>query len=207
LPNYNYECLKKRGGCGQAWVEFKEIHARYHVMCPNCLVDGLEKVYYDPQFKKHYSRIQIQMPKKVNIISDIDWQDGKTGDSEFSHALGKVIRSRKDLRDAKARAREELFNSTEGEHAVMKPFRKDPDDPNSPIVMEKHTTVKSGHDMGEIYDHEKLPDKVNDPMSAFEEGKTLEQTEARIEKRLGKEVKIGWKSKGERRKSSPDPEE
>lgn len=121
-------------------------------------------------------------PPRVN--SDLDWQDGRMGDGFFHHGLGKHIRSRRDFASAKAEAREKHYYDTDGAHTTKTPHRVDPKDPGSPVVWEKETFHTNGFDIGELHPVENVPERLNDPMSAFDEGKTLRESEAELERRL-----------------------
>lgn len=172
--------------CGTRWPEQKPHHARYDVLCPYCTTDGRE-TYTDLDTGIKMHKIEIDF-RSIQHIKPIDHQDGNTGEAiDFSHALGPSARNitgRQQLEAAKKRAREQLFLATDGPHTVPKPFVG----ADGKLVYEKVTSTSKGFDMGEVHEVENLPEIPNVPKSAFEPGKTLDQTEAKLKERLGEDA-------------------
>jgi hypothetical protein len=150
-----------------------------------------EPCFFDQSTRQLVPRVRILMPKNVHVISDLDSQDGRTtGDKIPMPSVGKdvVVGSRRERNEIKARLRDAMWEQTEGKHETMRPHRKDPEDPNSPVVWEKHTRVTEGYDMGEVHDVETNPEEANRPKNAFKEivpGDTLEEAEKRLEAAVG----------------------
>lgn len=109
MPLYSYVCLPEAGGCGQPFREFRPMHARQNVLCPNCMNDGNETFVDDLGHTRH--RVEAQMPK-VQVISDIDHQDGRTGDRipMPTYGVGVTVGSRRELAELRERARENYVN-------------------------------------------------------------------------------------------------
>jgi hypothetical protein len=185
MPTYSYICHKDRGGCGQEWQDFKPIHARRNVMCPNCYSDANENNHYDPETHTYLPRIEIILRNPPQVISDIDHQDGRLGESVEMPGLGPDVRvsSRRELRDQLKRTRDEMWERTQGEHSTIRPFQDD----NGKIVMEKVTTKSEGFDVGEIVPMEDKPEIQNDPRDPgfVQQGKPLREVEAELEHELG----------------------
>jgi hypothetical protein len=186
----DYECLKKYGGCGLEFRDMKAAHAVHQTVCPYCSMDGLEK-QWDPGLSKHVYRIQIIHPDgPPRFTPDISGQDGRTNEPvDMSHTLSgnQQISSRSTMDDALKRARDESYESTRGEHSRMEPFREDPNDPESPIHWEKTTSVHEGFDPGVLHPVETIKETANAPMSSFDPGKTAEEVDKDLEKKVGGE--------------------
>lgn len=196
MPLYSYECLKERGGCSQTWKEDKPMHDRQNVMCPNCMSYGVEKPWFDDQVQQFVSQVTI-LPPKVNVIHDIDHQEGRTGDKvDFTHVLGPGahIGSRRDLEEAKKRVRERLYEMTNGDHPTLRPYRKDPNDPESPVEFAITTRTTEGYDMGELVPMENNPERANSPKNPYKEfgipGETVEEAERLLTKRIDEADKV-----------------
>lgn len=164
MPEYPFEC----DDCQMRFTEFRMMSEAGNPAPPCTRCGGRsQRIYTVPQ-----------------IVHDLDWQDGKTGDTEFNYALGRPIRSRREFELAKKEVRERTFRDTDGPHTTKTPHRLDPADPDSPVVWENETFSKKGLDIGELHDVSVVPEKLNQPMSAFDEGKTLAETEADLERKL-----------------------
>jgi len=187
-PVYRYKCMKERGGCDTEWNDSKPIHARHDVMCAYCSATANEAIWVDPVSRKRKPVVELLLPDRVHVISDIDWQDGRTGDPVEIPSLGPghKVSSRSELTEDLKRLREAYFEQTDGPKEITKHYRKDPNDPESPIVEEKVTKYRKGIDLGEIHPVDDLPAVLNDPASSFEPGKKLSETEKDLEKRVGK---------------------
>ena len=161
------------------------MHARRNVMCPNCYSDGNETNHYNEETNTYLPRIDIIPPANINVISDIDHQDGRTGEVIEMPGLGPgaTVRSRRELRDKIKRAREEMWKRTEGEHTTTRPFRDD----DGNIVMDEVTTKSEGFDMGELVPVEKKPEVQNDPKDPgfAEQGRPLREVEAELDRIAG----------------------
>lgn len=81
---------------------------------------------------------------KVEYVSDADWQDGRLGDSHYQPAFGKAVRTKRDIREAQLRLRDNHFKATDGKKSYMIP------DPETG-KMEKQTFDCTGVDTGEIH--------------------------------------------------------
>ena len=133
MPMYTYECLVEAGGCSQVFREFRPMHARQNVLCPNCMNDGNETFVDALGNTRH--RVEAQMPK-VQVISDVDHQDGRTGDRipMPTYGPGVSVGSRRELKELRERARESYEKETgidpgpidhvdkREEHHVVSPF-------------------------------------------------------------------------------------
>jgi len=188
MPQYRYECQRKAGGCGQEFSDFKPHHALQEVMCPNCMMYGGE-LYHDVEEGGMRYRIR-RIFTPPNIVKGIDSQDGRVHEPVEMPGLlpgpdgrPQRVSSRQELEELKRRTREEIFRATDGDHSVMKEFL---DERTGKIVMEKVTTTTVGMDIGEIHPVESVGEG-NKILSRFPggEGKTLEQHEAEIAKRVG----------------------
>jgi hypothetical protein len=109
----------------------------------------------------------------------------KIESSYFHHGLGRKIRSSREVRGESERVRERYFEMTGGEHTTRVPERRDPEDPDSPVVWADKTFKRQGVDIGELHPVEYVPEKLSNPTSAFDEGKTLEESEAALKRELG----------------------
>lgn len=183
---YHYECRKKYGGCGQTWRENREMDRRRDsLMCPNCMMTGdvLRPNPYKPQ--ERLPVIDFVWDKMPQVISDVDHQDGRTGDGIYLPAFGDKAYSRTQIREMKKRARERHFEKTRGSHSTMVPVK---DEKTGKVVMEKVTTESEGFDMGEVVEIDSSPEEANQPLSEFADGnKTLKQHDRELREELGPE--------------------
>ena len=179
MPLYSFECRM----CGNLWREDKSMAARLSVMCKVCQSQPGEMMPDPEDNTKMVSKVFMLMPRSVSFISDITHQDGAGGEPIHQPGLGKdvYVSSRRQLKDERAKVRDKLFNDTDGDHRVLRPFR----DPGSGKVVHDFVTHhNTGHDIGEIITMEEGMD-TNKVMSAFDEGKTLEESEASLAREFG----------------------
>jgi hypothetical protein len=117
--------------------------ARRTVSCPHC---NKEHVTFrvDAEDPACDACSEFTVPERVLFSSDVDWQEGRTGDKFWHPGLGKVISTRRDIEDGHKYARDEQFSRTDGEHTTWI---------TDPATGEKHphTTRSEGIDMGELY--------------------------------------------------------
>jgi hypothetical protein len=182
--------MKKYNGCGQVYTDVKAAHAVHSTMCPNCMADG-EEMQFDGNLMRRVYRIQIIHPDgPPRFTPDISGQDGRTNqgvDLSVSTGGKKDVTSRSTYREELKLAREKSYESTRGEHSRMEPFQKDPNDPNSPVVWEKTTSVSEGFDPGELHPVETTKEVANVPKSSFVKGKTAAELEKELEAKVGPE--------------------
>ena len=145
MPTYHLWCRKDRGGCGHTFKVTKSIDSRYKAYCPGC-------GQYGGRLNRHGVRIFDIIPPKIQHLRDIDHMDGNTGADIPMPAFGPDVRisSRRQLSEHQKRAREIMWNRTEGRHESMV---KDPDTG----AMEKVTVESAGIDVGEIRTLESKP--------------------------------------------------
>jgi len=182
MPLYSYECR----ACGSIWREQKPMSARLSVMCKVCQSQPREMMPDPDDPHRKIAKVYMLMPRNVSFISDLDNQDGQVNEPVHQPGLGKdvYVSGRRQLKEERAKVREKLFNETDGEHRVLRPFR----DPGSgKIVHDFVTHHNTGFDMGEIVTMEEGMN-VNKVMSAFDEGKTLEETERELSRELGESI-------------------
>lgn len=179
MPTYRYECNM----CEQTFQDFKPMHARHNVLCPCCGADGNE---FTPSREDPTHRVRavaLIMPRNVQAMKDWDRSEGRNGESVEMPSLGPGVRisSRSQFKEATSRAREKLYRDTDGEHRTLRPFK----DPGTGKITHDYVTVNNtGFDIGEIVPLEERKD-TNEIMSAFEEGKTLRETEESLARDLG----------------------
>jgi putative FmdB family regulatory protein len=178
MPLYRYSCLREAGGCGHEFKEFKPMHARQNVMCPNCSNYGQEQ-YVDADGVKRY-RVEILVPERVNFVSDIDSQDGRIGDT-ITLSTGHKVSSRRSKKDALRRAREEMFEATDGPKQQMRKF-VDPD--TGKVSFETVTVNRKGIDHGELHDVE-VAEVAKPQRSPFNPNKSIDQDIADTKRELG----------------------
>jgi hypothetical protein len=179
MPLYSYECR----ACGNIWRDNKPMAARLAVMCTICQSQPQELMPDPDDNTRMVSKVYMLMPQNVTFISDITHQDGAGGEPIHQPGLGKdvYVSSRRQLKEEREKVREKLFNDTDGEHRTLRPFR----DPGSgKIIHDFVTHHNTGHDIGEIVTMEEGMDG-NNVMSAFDEGKTLAETEAELAADIG----------------------
>ena len=176
MPMYSYECRV----CGNIWRDEKTMAARYSVMCTGCQSVPQEKFPNPEDTSEMIPKVMMLMPQNVQFISDISHQDGRTGESVPQPGLGKDVHisSRRELNEVRKRVREKMFNDTDGDRRVLRPFR---DPGTGKIVKDFVTHHNTGFDIGEIHTMDESR-KTNEIMSAFDEGKTLAETERELKK-------------------------
>ena len=148
MPTYRYECQE----CKHRWSEFKPQHDRHNIICPGCTTDGNETTRHPIKGTTEH-KVKMVWEKAPNTISDIDWQDGRTGEAVPMPSLGPnvSVSSRRQLAEATRRVREAHFNATDGEHTTTRPVP----DGKGGVTTEKVTTTTTGVDLGEIVPVEK----------------------------------------------------
>lgn len=180
MPIYNYECLIEAGGCGQTFEDFKPMHGRQNVQCPNCSMDGNEQ-YVATDGVVRYRIAQIIT--RVNVTMDIDKQDGRLGEP-VTLSTGQRVTSRRQMKDALKVAREQIFLATDGEKEQMRPVT---DPKTGKKTFEKFTTKMKGVDHGELHHLEGPPEKPRDQRSPFDEKLSMDEHINSLTKELGEE--------------------
>lgn len=145
MPTYSYQCQI----CTQEWPEEKSMDDIQNVTCPSCMAWGGDKQVIDG-VEQFIVKQLCPMPHFINPghseLGKQAWEDGAVE----MPALGPnvVVRSQQEFDDAKKRAVDAHFQSTDGEHSAVRPFKKD----NGEVVLDKVTRRTTGVDLGEIRD-------------------------------------------------------
>jgi hypothetical protein len=179
----SYECLREAGGCGQVFQDQKPYHAMHAVMCPNCSMDGSEK-YVDEHGRLAYRIAWI--PPKIQQIHDVDHADGNTGNRIPMPALGEgvTVGSRSEMNDALKRAREQMYEATNGPHASMVAVK---DERTGQVVFEKVTRDLKGFDPGELHVLD-APETAKPQRSPFNPSLSADEHIRRLDEQLGEKA-------------------
>lgn len=168
MPTYSYHCRKDRNGCGQEFRDNRSFRTINDAMCPYCGSSARPN-------RHGVATVEVLMPR-VGHISDVDHQEGRTGDKVFMPAYGKHVSSRREISELQKQARENLFNRTAGRHEH---FIRDPETGN----VEKVTVESKGIDIGEI---RTAGDSKFEPMDHA--GAAEKEMKSHIEKSSGRKL-------------------